>query len=110
MAYDEDLADRVRGLVAHEAGFAEKRMFGGVAMMLDGHMAVVVGNSGGLMVRVDHAAWEALQAETGVEATVMKGRPMRGWLDVDDSVLATDAALSEWVARGVTFTRTLQPK
>ena len=110
MAFDEDLADRVRELVAHEPGFAEKRMFGGVAMMLGGNMAVVVRGKGGLMVRVDPAESDRLRSEPGVEATVMKGRPMRGWLTVDPSACATDAALAEWVGRGVTFTRGLPAK
>jgi TfoX/Sxy family transcriptional regulator of competence genes len=110
MALDDDLAERVRALVAHESGFEEKRMFGGIAMMLDGHMAVVVGNAGDLMVRVDPAESERLRSAPGVEATVMKGRPLRGWLDVDSSACGTDAALAEWVARGVSFARSLPPK
>lgn len=110
MAFDEDLADRVRELVAHEAGFEERRMFGGVAMMLGGNMAVVVRGKGGLMVRVDPVASESLRSAPGVEATVMRGRPLRGWLTVDASACATDAALKEWVDRGVAFTRGLSPK
>ena len=110
MAFDEDLADRVRALVAQEPGFAEKRMFGGVAMMLAGNMAVVVRGKGGLMVRVDPAESDQLRNEPGVEATVMRGRPMRGWLTIDPAACATDAALRRWVEHATTFTRTLPPK
>jgi TfoX/Sxy family transcriptional regulator of competence genes len=110
MAYDEALADRVRQALAGERGLSEKRMFGGLAMLLDGNMAVVVRGKGGLMVRVD-PQWAAQRPEEpGVTETVMRGRPMRGWLTVDPSVLAGAAELRAWVSRAVTFTRGLPVK
>ncbi|WP_433281958.1 TfoX/Sxy family protein [Micromonospora sp. CA-244673] len=110
MAYDEDLADRVRELVEREPGFAEKRMFGGLAMMVRGNMAVVVRGAGGLMVRIDPTESERLEAEPGAQATVMRGRLMRGWITVDPSACAGDADLARWVDRGVGYTGTLPAK
>jgi TfoX/Sxy family transcriptional regulator of competence genes len=110
MAYDEDLADRVRELVGREPGLAEKRMFGGLAMMVDGNMAVVVRGAGGLMVRVDPAESEQLQTTPGVQATVMRGRAMRGWITVDPSACAKDVDLGRWVDRGVRYARSLPSK
>ncbi|WP_262286011.1 TfoX/Sxy family protein [Micromonospora sp. MA102] len=110
MPYDEDLANRVRELLGREPGLAEKRMFGGLAMMVKGNMAVVVRGAGGLMVRVDPAESERLEAEPGAQATVMRGRPMRGWITVDPSACAGDAELARWVDRGVRFAATLPPK
>jgi TfoX/Sxy family transcriptional regulator of competence genes len=110
VAYDEELADRVRELVGQESGLVEKRMFGGLAMMIDGNMAVVVSGSGGLMIRVDPAEFAQLQAEPGAQATVMRGRPMRGWISVDAAACAQDADLIRWVDRGVRFARRLPAK
>jgi TfoX/Sxy family transcriptional regulator of competence genes len=110
MAYDEGLADRVRELIGREPGLAEKRMFGGLAMMVDGNMAVVIRGAGGLMVRVDPAESAQLQTTPGVDATVMRGRPMRGWLTVDPSACEEDVDLRGWVDRGVTYARSLPPK
>ncbi|MGR6320858.1 TfoX/Sxy family protein [Micromonospora soli] len=110
MAYDEDLANRVRELLAPEPGFAEKRMFGGLAMMMNGNMAVVVRGAGGLMVRLNPAEFEQAEAEPGAQATVMRGRPMRGWITVDPSACARDADLARWVARGVGYAGTLPAK
>ncbi|MET8907492.1 TfoX/Sxy family protein [Micromonospora sp. NPDC004551] len=110
MAYDEHLADRVRELVERAPGFAEKRMFGGLAMMVKGNMAVVVRGAGGLMVRVDPAESERLEAEPGAQATVMRGRPMRGWITVDPSACAGDGDLARWVDRGVGYAGTLPAK
>jgi TfoX/Sxy family transcriptional regulator of competence genes len=107
MAYDEDLADRVRELVGREPGLAERRMFGGLAMMVGGNMAVVIRGAGGLMVRVDPAESEQLQTAPGVQAAVMRGRPMRGWITVDPSACATDVDLGRWVDRGVRYARSL---
>ena len=110
MAYDEDLAARVRDLVGREPRFAERRMFGGLAIMLNGNMAVVVRGTGGLMVRVAPADSERLQAEPGAQPTVMRGRPMRGWITVDPSACAGDADLARWVGRGVSYAGTLPAK
>ena len=108
MAHDPELAQRLRGLLDGEQGLTEKRMFGGVAFLLDGHMAVCAGNDGGLMVRVDPARTEALLEHRGAEPTVMRGRPMRGWLDVEGEI--DDAALQGWVDEGVSYVRALPPK
>jgi TfoX/Sxy family transcriptional regulator of competence genes len=113
VAYDEAFADRVRVLVAGQrAGpVTEKRMFGGLAFMLAGNMAVVVhGNSRGLMVRVDPAQTDALAAEPGAAVMEMNGRSMRGWITVAADALAIDADLRRWVERGVAYARTLPPK
>jgi TfoX/Sxy family transcriptional regulator of competence genes len=110
MAYDEDLANRVRELIAAKPGLTEKRMFGGLAMLLDGNMAVVVRGRGGLMVRVDPAHADKLLAEPGVEATEMRGRVMRGWITVDPAACEEDATLRRWVERGISYTRTLPAK
>lgn len=110
MAYDEDLANRVREVLGRESGLAEKRMFGGLAFMVGGNMAVVVRGKGGLMVRVDPADSEALQARPGVEAMVMRGREMAGWLVVESPRLARDADLKEWVDRGRAYAKTLPAK
>jgi TfoX/Sxy family transcriptional regulator of competence genes len=110
MVYDEDLANRVRELVGREPGIGEKRMFGGLALMLNGTMAVVIRGAGGLMVRVDPAQSEQLRTEHGVQPTQMRGRPMRGWITVDPSACAKDVDLRRWVNLGVTYTRSLPTK
>ena len=110
MAYDEDLANRVRELVGRESELAEKRMFGGLAFLVRGNMAVVVRGKGGLMVRVDPAESGELQARPGVEAMVMRGRELAGWLVVAPALLAKDADLAEWVDRGCAYAKTLPAK
>ena len=105
MAYDEELAGRVRALLGHEAA-EEKRMFGGLAFLVDGRMGVAVGGQGDRMVRVDPAEAEGLLAQAGVERVVMGDRgPMRGWVTVSSSALADDTALRAWVERGVAAAR-----
>jgi TfoX/Sxy family transcriptional regulator of competence genes len=110
VAYDEDLAARVRQVIGREPGLTEKRMFGGLAMLLHGNMAVSVSGRGGLLVRVDPAAHDAVAAERGAQAMVMRGRPMRGWITVAASACARDADLRRWVERGMSYARTLPPK
>jgi TfoX/Sxy family transcriptional regulator of competence genes len=110
MAYDEDLANRVRELAGRESGLDEKRMFGGLAFLVHSNMAVVVRGKGGLMVRVDPAESDRLQARPGVDAMVMRGRELRGWVTVEPSVVATDPALREWVDRGFAYAKTLPGK
>ena len=109
MAYDEELADRVRELVPRR-GVTEKRMFGGLAMLLNGNMAVVIRSKGGLLVRVDQGEFDVAQAEPGAAQAVMRGRPMRGWMTVGPAGCATDADLERWVARGVSCARALPKK
>jgi TfoX/Sxy family transcriptional regulator of competence genes len=110
MAYDEKLAARIRELVAGERGVAEKKMFGGLAFLVGGHMAVAASGRGGMMVRVDPAESDALVAKTKARVVEMRGREMPGWLRVDTEDVKTKRQLETWVARGVGFARTLPPK
>lgn len=110
VGYDEDLAERIRALVASEPGLAEKRMFGGLAFLLDGHLAVAASGKGGLMVRVDPAESDALVDASSAEPMIMRGRPMDGWLRVPSSDLGSDGELARWVGTGVAFARSLPPK
>ena len=110
MAYDEDLAERIRGLVASEPGVTEMRMFGGLAFLIGGNMAVAASGQGGLMVRVDPGETEALVAEPHARPFEMRGRPMDGWLRVDDDGVRTREQLEPWVERGVAYARSLPPK
>src|SRR4051794_34967493 len=100
MAYDEDLAARIRELVAGEPGLTERRMCGGLAFLVDGHMAVAASGQGGLMVRVDPEQTEELIGRPHARPLEMRGRPMDGWLRVDAEGVATREALEPWVARG----------
>lgn len=110
MAYDEELADRVREHVEHEQGLTEKRMFGGLAFLIDGHMAVAANSKGGLMVRVDPADTETLLREPRARPMEMRGREMSGWLRVDVDADVSDEELASWVSRGVAYARSLPPK
>lgn len=105
MAFDESLAGRMRALLADEPDVSERRMFGGLAFMIDGNMAVVASSQGGLMVKVDAADAADLIASTRAYPAEMRGRPMRGWLRVDSVDLTTDAELAPWVRRGVSAVR-----
>lgn len=110
MAYDAELADRVRFLLSAD-GVSERRMFGGLAFLVRGHLSVAASSRGGLLVRVDPASTERLLAEPGAEDVEMGGRgPMRGWLHVRPDVLDDDEALGAWVARGLAYARSLPPK
>jgi TfoX/Sxy family transcriptional regulator of competence genes len=108
MAYDHDLADRIRELVAAEKGVDEKRMFGGLAFLVDGNMSVSASGKGGLLVRVDPDETPEL-LDQHVHIAIMGGREMNGWLRVDAEIL-DDTTLKEWVDRGVAFARTLPAK
>jgi TfoX/Sxy family transcriptional regulator of competence genes len=110
MAYDEELADRVRALVASEPGLTEKKMFGGLAFLLGGNMAVGASGQGGLLVRVDPATSADLVATTPAEPMVMQGREMAGWLRVTSDAVSTERELSAWVSRGVAYAKRLPPK
>src|SRR5436305_15264906 len=107
MAYDEELAERVRRLVAGERALTEKKMFGGLAFLVGGNMAVAASGQGGLLVRVDPAESEALVAETPARLMEMRGREMPGWLRVDTDDVRDDSALSAWVERGVAYAPSL---
>jgi TfoX/Sxy family transcriptional regulator of competence genes len=110
MAYDEQLADRIREAVEGEAGLSEKRMFGGLAFLVHGNMAVAASGQGSLMVRADPADAQAMTAQPGVERVVMRGRAMDGWLRVDPAALTGDAELRRWVAIGIGAARAIPPK
>jgi TfoX N-terminal domain len=105
MAFDEKLAGRIRTLLADERDVTEKRMFGGLAFLIGGNMAVVARGRGGLMVRVDPDDTDSILAEPGVAAAEMRGRPMRGWVTVADVGYAKSADLRRWVGRGVAAAR-----
>ncbi len=109
MAHDDALAERVRALLA-ASDVTEKRMFGGLAFLLAGHLAVAVSGQGGLMVRVDPAESEQLVSGTAAERMVMRDRPMQGWLRLTSADVAEDEVLAEWVDRGLRFAATLPPK
>jgi len=110
MAYDEKLAQRIRDLLSDERGVVEKKMFGGLAFLINGNMSVAASGQGGLLVRVDPDNSDVLVKKPGVESMVMRGRPMAGWLRVDAEAVRTKAQLSAWVRRSVSFARSLPPK
>jgi hypothetical protein len=110
VAYDEQLAERIRALVADEPGLTEQRMFGGLAFLIEGNMAVAASGQGGALVRVDPAESDALVAGTPAELMVMRGRGMSGWLTLASEHLAADGELTTWVARGTAYARSLPPK
>jgi TfoX/Sxy family transcriptional regulator of competence genes len=110
MAYDEDLAERIRELVAGERTLTEQKMFGGLAFLVGGNMAVAASGQGGLMVRVDPAQSDALVASTKAELMVMRGRPMQGWLRVSTEHVRTKPQLATWVEHGTAYARSLPPK
>jgi TfoX N-terminal domain len=110
MAYDEDLADRIRELISAERGVEEKRMFGGLAFLINGNISVAASGRGGLMVRVPPDETEKLLARDHVEPMVMAGRETRGWLRVALDGVKTKRQLQAWVARGVDFAKCLPAK
>jgi TfoX/Sxy family transcriptional regulator of competence genes len=110
MAYDEELADRIRALVEGETGLTEKKMFGGLAFLIGGNMAIAASGQGGALVRVDPADSDRLVASTGASLMEMRGRSMQGWLRVDAEHLRTKAQLVKWVKLGVTYARSLPAK
>ena len=110
MAYDEELADRIRTLLARESGLAEKKMFGGLAFLIDGNMAVGASGQGGALVRVDPLEGERLVETTNARPMEMRGKQMQGWLRVDSDDLRSDDALREWVERGTKYARSLPAK
>lgn len=100
MAYDQDLAERIRDLLVAEPGLTEKKMFGGLAFLLDGHMAVAVSGQGGIMVRVERDQTERLIATTIAEPMVMKDREIQGWVRVSTHGVRRRRQLERWVTRG----------
>lgn len=106
VSYDEDLADRIRHLLADEEHVTERKMFGGLAFLVNGNMAVAASGQGGILVRSDPR--KSLPA--GAESAIMRDRPMEGWLRVADDNLKTKAQLSKWVRIGTAFARSLPAK
>jgi hypothetical protein len=110
MAYDQELADRIRRLVGDAPGLTEQKMFGGLAFLIGGNMAIAASSQGGAMVRVDPQQSGALVATTTARVVEMRGRPMPGWLQVSSDDLLTDDELTAWVERGTQYARSLPPK
>jgi TfoX/Sxy family transcriptional regulator of competence genes len=110
MAYDENLANRIRELLSGEDGVTEMTMFGGLAFLLAGNMAVAASGQGGLLVRVDPVQGEQLISSAEASPMVMRGREMTGWLRVDAEAVASKRRLQPWVRRGVAFARSLPAK
>jgi hypothetical protein len=110
MAYDEALAARIRDRIGAAPDLAEKTMFGGLAFLIGGNMAVAASGQGGIMVRVDPAESDALVGATPATPMEMRGRQMAGWLRLASDDVASDPALAEWVERGVAYARSLPPK
>ena len=110
MAHDEDLADRIRELLGAQKGVEEKRMFGGLAFLINGNMSVAASGRGGLMVRVPPAETDELLARENVEPMVMAGRETRGWVRITPEGVRTKRQLEPWVRRGVDYAKILPPK
>ena len=110
MAYDEELAARIRELVGGESDLTEKKMFGGLAFLIGGNMAIAASGQGGLLVRVDPEESDKLVSTTKASLMEMRGREMKGWLRVGAADVRTKRQLSAWVRRGVGFARSLPPK
>jgi hypothetical protein len=110
VAYDEDLATRIRDLIGPDPELAEKKMFGGLAFLIRGHMAISASGQGGVLVHVDPGQSADLVATTRATTAVMQGREMPGWLRVSQEDLASDDNLSRWVDLGIGYARSLPPK
>ena len=110
MAYDEALADRVREIIAASGEFSERKMFGGLAFMVAGHMAVAASREGGIMLRIDPSETDALLAKPFCRPFEMRGKPIDGWLRVDPDGVKTKRQLERWVMRGVAYAQTQPPR
>jgi TfoX/Sxy family transcriptional regulator of competence genes len=110
VAYDEELADRIRDLVGSESALTEKKMFGGLAFLIGGNMAVAASGQGGVLIRVDPAQSDKLVATTNARLMEMRGRSMQGWLRVDPEDLRTKRQLAKWVELGTAYARSLPAK
>jgi hypothetical protein len=108
--YDEELADRIRSLIGSEAGLTEQKMFGGLAFLIGGNMAIGASGQGGVLVRVDPAQSDELVKKTNARVMEMRGRQMRGWLRVDAEDVGTKRELAKWVELGTTYARSLPAK
>lgn len=110
MAYEEELADRIRALLGGRAGLSEQKMFGGLAFLIGGNMAIAASGQGGILVRVNPEESDALAAATPARPMEMRGREVPGWLRVAAADVATDVALAEWVERGADYAAALPAK
>jgi TfoX/Sxy family transcriptional regulator of competence genes len=110
MAYDEHLAERIRELVASEPGLTEKKMFGGLAFLINGHMSVSASGKGGLLLHVDPGDTDDLLSKPHAHPFEMRGREMQGWIRVEGEGVKTKRQLERWVQRGVAHARSLTPK
>jgi TfoX/Sxy family transcriptional regulator of competence genes len=110
VAYDEDLAARIRELIGDEPTLKEQKMFGGLGFLIGGNMAVAASGQGGILVRVDPDESDALVANSAAYTMEMRGREMRGWLRIDADDVRTKSALAKWVRRGVAYAGSLPPK
>jgi TfoX/Sxy family transcriptional regulator of competence genes len=110
MAYDEDLAGRIRELLAGEPNLAEKKMFGGLSFLIGGNMAVGASGQGGILVRVDPEESDDLVAKTNATPMEMRGRQMQGWLRVAAEDLGSKRELAKWVELGRIYARSLPAK
>ena len=110
MAYDEELAARIRDLIGPDPQLTEKKMFGGLAFLIHGNMAISASGQGGVLVRVDPALTDELVVTTKATIAVMQGREMPGWLRVGPADVATDEVLERWVDLSVEYARSLPAK
>jgi hypothetical protein len=110
MAYDEELAERLREVLDSEASLTEKKMFGGLAFLINGNLAIAASGQGGVLVRVDPAKSDDLVDSSNAERAIMRGRPMDGWLRVASDHLRTKRQLTRWAALGAGYARSLPPK
>jgi TfoX/Sxy family transcriptional regulator of competence genes len=110
VAYDEDLADRIRELLAESRGVTERKMFGGLAFLIHGNMAIAASGQGGVLVRVDPAESDRLVASTNARPMVMRGREMSGWVRLDAEDVRTKRQLSKWVTLGRAYAESLPGK
>jgi TfoX/Sxy family transcriptional regulator of competence genes len=110
MAYDEDLAGRIRDLVGDEPGLTEQKMFGGLAFLIGGNMAIAASGQGGILVRADPAESDSLVSSTDAYLMEMRGKQMAGWLRVDSEHVAAEQELARWVEVGTAYARSLPAK
>ena len=110
MAYDEDLADRIRELLPPRARVTERKMFGGLAFLIGGNMAIAASGQGGLLVRCDPEDSDSFVSKTKAYPMEMRGREVQGWLRVDADSLKTRSQLAKWVDIGTSYARSLPPK
>ena len=110
MAYDEELANRIRELIGSEPGLTEQKMFGGLAFLIGRNMAVAASGQGGILVHVDPEQSDKLLARSNASLMEMRGRRMKGWLRVDAVDVQTKSQLAKWVGVGVDYARSLPAK